>query len=160
MAHDGVKVDVRRLQALVQKLAGAPRHVAVGVLGEAAAAAHKGTEGATVADVATWNHFGTTSIPARPFLSVTMSRHGVAINKLFARIARGVAMEKLTIEQGLALMGEHLSGEVKRTIAEHVPPPNAPETVARKGSSTPLVDKGQLRGAVTYAIRDGGPSGS
>ena len=159
MAHDGVKVDVRKLQALVRRLAQAPKHVAVGVLGAAASAPHAGAEGATVADVATWNHYGTTRIPARPFLTETMSRHGAAINKLFARIARGVALEKLTVEQGLGLMGEHLVGEVKRTISEGVPPPNAPATIEQKGSSTPLIDKGQVRAAITYEVRTGAPDG-
>lgn len=154
MAHDGVKVDVRKLQALVQRLASAPKFVVVGVLGEKAAAKHEG-EAATVADVATWNHFGTSRIPARPFLTITMERKKAEIDKLFRRIANGVALEKLTVEQGLGLMGETLVGAVKATIAEGVPPPNAQSTIDAKGSSTPLIDKGQLRGAITYEIREG-----
>jgi hypothetical protein len=154
MAHDGVKVDVRKLQALVKRLAEQPKHVVVGVLGSKASEKHEDSD-ATVADVATWNHFGTSRIPARPFLTIAMERQRAEITKTFARIANGVALEKLTVEQGLGLMGETLVGEVKRTIAEGVPPANAPATIERKGSSTPLVDKGQLRGAVTYEVREG-----
>jgi hypothetical protein len=31
-------------------------------------------------------------------------------------------------------------------------PPNSPVTVALKGSSKPLIDSGELRGAVTYKV--------
>jgi hypothetical protein len=31
-------------------------------------------------------------------------------------------------------------------------PPNSPVTVALKGSSKPLIDSGEMRGAVTYKV--------
>ena len=34
-----------------------------------------------------------------------------------------------------------------------IPPPNAPSTVARKGSSATLIDTGALRQAITYSVR-------
>lgn len=35
-----------------------------------------------------------------------------------------------------------------------IPPPNAPATVARKGSSATLIDTGALRDAITYIVRE------
>lgn len=35
-----------------------------------------------------------------------------------------------------------------------IPPPNAPSTIARKGSSATLIDTGALRDAITYVVRD------
>ena len=37
-----------------------------------------------------------------------------------------------------------------------IPPPNAPSTVARKGSSATLIDTGALRQAISYVVRDKG----
>jgi hypothetical protein len=33
-------------------------------------------------------------------------------------------------------------------------PPNAPSTIARKGSDRPLIDTGQLRRAITYVVTE------
>lgn len=33
-------------------------------------------------------------------------------------------------------------------------PPNAPSTIKRKGSSNPLIDKGELRKSITYAVSE------
>jgi hypothetical protein len=39
-------------------------------------------------------------------------------------------------------------------------PPNAPSTIARKGSDKPLIDLGELRRAITFAVEDGNGAGS
>lgn len=159
MAHGGVTV-VNRLEEVLGALLARPRHVAVGILGEKAARTKKVREGdetrdVTVADVATWLHYGTSRIEPRPFIAIALERHRAEIQKRFARIARGVLEEKLTLDQGLGLMGETVAGEIKKTIAEGVPPPNKEATIERKGSSTPLIDTGQLRGSVAFQVRDG-----
>jgi len=41
----------------------------------------------------------------------------------------------------------------KDYIAGGVPPPNAPSTIRRKGSSLPLVDTGSMMNSITYAVR-------
>ena len=51
-----------------------------------------------------------------------------------------------------AALGELVKGEVQRRIAELKTPPNAPATIARKGSSNPLIDKGVLRASATYKV--------
>ena len=37
-----------------------------------------------------------------------------------------------------------------------IPPPNAPSTIAKKGSSATLIDSGALRQAITYVVRKKG----
>jgi hypothetical protein len=175
MAHGGVTV-VNRLEEVLGTLLARPRHVAVGILGAKAAETKQVDAGdevrdVTVAQVATWLHYGVSTqtsektasgasvhairIPARPFISVALERHGAEIQKRFARITRGVLEEKLTLDQALGLMGESVVGEIKKTIAEGVPPSNADSTKDKKRSSTPLIDTGQLRGSVAYQVRDG-----
>jgi hypothetical protein len=51
------------------------------------------------------------------------------------------------------MLGQWGAAAVKRTITSgQVTPPDAPGTIARKGSSTPLIDEGQLVNAITYAV--------
>ncbi len=138
--------------------------VAVGVLGAPAAAVHKDADGEapesgdapTVADVAAWNHYGTGHIPARPFIALALEQHKPELQQLFARIGRGVTEDKLEARQALGLMGEAATAAIKQQIAEGVPPPNAESTIDRKGSSTPLINFGQLRAAVSYNVREKG----
>ncbi|MDF7681191.1 hypothetical protein PT300_11600 [Enterobacteriaceae bacterium ESL0689] len=51
-------------------------------------------------------------------------------------------------------MGEKLAGEVKRKIQSGIAPPLDPKTIARKGSSRPLIDTGNLLQSITYEVRD------
>jgi hypothetical protein len=154
MAHDGVKVT-SRLDQIMRELGAHPKHIAVGVIGEKAHEPHKDADGATVADVASWNHFGTSTIPARPFLTIMLEKHGERLRELLGRVGKGVLAGKIDLDTGLNLVGLEAAKLTKRTITEHVPPPNAASTIERKGSSTPLVDKGQLLGSITHEIREG-----
>lgn len=153
--HDGVTIKRSQIEEVLRRLGAAPRHVVIGVLGAKASEPHKDTPGATVAQVASWNHFGTSRIPARPFLTIAFEKYGEQIRAIQKRIAAGVISGKLDLDQGLELMGLEAVARVKQTIIEHVPPPNAKSTVDAKGSSTPLVDTGQLLGSITHVVREG-----
>ncbi len=159
----GVVIKRDKLYEQLRALGARAPVVVVGVIGNKASETHKNEHGAkteaTVADVAQWNHFGTSTVPARPFLTIALERHGAELKKLQARIAQGIVEGKLTIDQGLGLLGEVAVGFVKQTIADGVPPPNAPSTIAQKGSDTPLINFGQLRGSISFEIREGGNSG-
>jgi hypothetical protein len=155
MAHDGVKLR-SRLQDLVRELGARPRHIAVGVIGSKAAEQHKGSpSGTTVADVASWNHGGTSTIPARPFLTIAFEKYGARLREVQTRLGKGLVEGKIDLDRALEILGLEAVSLVKRTITEHVAPPNAASTVARKKSSTPLIDKGQLLGSITSQVRDG-----
>jgi phage gpG-like protein len=154
-AIKGLVVKNNRLEKIMRELGATQKYVAVGVLGSKGQEQHKGDKlGTTVAEVATWNHFGTSTIPARPFLTIALARQRGEIDKLRGRIAQGVISGKLTIDRGLGLLGAFLVGAVKQEIAAGMPPENAPSTVAAKGSSTPLINTGQLRGSITFEIRN------
>jgi len=49
----------------------------------------------------------------------------------------------------------HLTNQIKRAIANREFVPNAPATIRKKKSSTPLVDTGQLRASITYQRGNG-----
>lgn len=158
------RLVVKRSKLLEQlrELGAQQRHVAVGVIGSAADTAHKeiGEDGRaetgkhTVAQVAVWNHYGTSTIPARPFLTLALALHKDELKRLQTRLAVGIVQGKLQLDQALALLGEAAVAKVKQTIADGVAPENAESTIKRKGSSTPLINFGQLRGSITAEVRN------
>ena len=69
-----------------------------------------------------------------------------------SRIAAG-------IQQAAARVGNYGASEVKKGIVSGAPggqkfAPLSPITIARKGSSKPLIDKGDLVGSITYQVID------
>lgn len=140
-----VKDRDKGLKALLARVLASKKAITVGVHAAEGGAAEPG--GATVADVATWNHFGTSRIPARPFLTnwfdANVKEIAVKLKTAGTKIVKGT--DPYDALQAVALWAE---GGVKRYIAQGVPPPNAPSTVAQKGSSKPLIDTGQLRSSI------------
>lgn len=155
----GVTVKRDLLAKMLRELGATQKHIAVGVLGAKAQAPHKNEHGekseATVAQVAQWNSYGTSTIPARPFLTVAVARHARELLKTQRRLATALVMQKIDLNRALGLLGAYAVGIVKQTIAEGVPPPNAESTIKMKGSSTPLINTGQLRNSITFELREG-----
>ena len=50
-------------------------------------------------------------------------------------------------------MGNVIQKDIRKKIRDIKTPPNAPSTIARKGSSNPLIDTGLLHQSVTYKVR-------
>jgi hypothetical protein len=120
--------------------------IAVGIHAEA---------GGEVLEKAEANEFGTETAPARPFVSGWADENREeAIAKMRAALEASIKARKdphQRFEQ-LALL---FAGQIQQRIAGGIEPPNAPATIARKGSSTPLIDTGQLRSSVTGKVTDG-----
>ena len=117
------------------------RTLRVGVLDENAASVHPNSNGETVGNIAARNHYGAPGVPARPFLSITLAKNR-------AKIAKAGEM----LLDNPDLLGAYVVGLVQETIADGVPPPNSPATIAAKGSDTPLIDTGILRQSITYEV--------
>lgn len=153
-ADGGVRDVDRGLKALLQRIT--PKAVTpaveVGVLEGDGEQQYADSE-ATVLDVATWNEFGTEDIPARSFLRGWADENESANVERMRRIGQAVMQGKLpSVEAGLARFGVFAVGSIQKRIADGISPENAPSTVARKGSSTPLIDTGQLRSSITYRV--------
>lgn len=68
-------------------------------------------------------------------------------------VAHAVLTEKIdSFEQGLEQLGNLYVGQIQARIAQGIEPPLSPFTIAEKGSSVPLIDTGQFRGAITYKV--------
>lgn len=150
------------LEAAKRAIAGAVAayqgsYLEVGIVGKAAEqpkTLHDGSVSVkvTLGEVAHWLHFGTSTIPARPFIDIAFRRDRAAIRMIISRAARAVASGRMTERQALSTIGEYLAGVIKEEIANRMPPPNAPSTIARKKSDVPLIDEGQLIGSISYEI--------
>ena len=69
----------------------------------------------------------------------------------FARGARAIYDGKAGVKQVLDMLGMQAASDMRNLIrsGSGVPPPNAPATIARKGSSHTLVDTGQMINSVS-----------
>lgn len=129
------------------------KYVTVGIHEDAPAV--EGDEPLTMAQLGALLNFGSTDgrIPARPWLipgleSVTPD----ILEDLQTSIANG-----LPLEQALDRIGAIAAGGVQEYMTDLKTPPNAPSTIAQKGSDNPLIDDGHLRRAVTHKIQQGKP---
>lgn len=128
-------------------------HVRAGVVGEKAEAPNGGGR-ITNGEAAIFNEFGTGDghIPARAPVQRTFKREGGRVQAFLAEAARKAVLGAASPELALRDVGAWAESEIRRTIAEGVPPPNAPTTIALKGSDHPLIDNGDLLDAVGYQI--------
>lgn len=131
-------------------------YVSIGVQSEDAAAVHDG--GVTMADLMSIHEFGTSDghIPERAPIRSNDARNAPKYKKLSRELLKSIIFKHKKVREALAILGETVQNDVKGGIKEGLPPPNAPSTIAAKGSSTPLVDKGILINSVRYKVNEDG----
>ena len=149
MARVSVKVQRRggkKLQRLLREAGkGGVSGVKVGFFSTA-----RYEDGTPVAAVAAWNEFGTETIPERPFFRNALAESERGVSNI---LAKGIDTEKMVVDDQLAgRVGEYVQGKIRDSITALKEPPNAPETVRRKGSSDPLLDTGTLRNSVAWKV--------
>lgn len=153
----GYQALVRRFYALEDTPV-----IDVGVLEAEGAKVHEGgpegdgTRPVTVLDVATWNEFGTGQIPERSFIRAWFDENLPGARELVRRLLESVAAGKRDLATVPEVLGTTFVAQIQKRMAAGIPPANAPETIARKGSSTPLIDTGQLRSSITFRARPRG----
>ena len=150
----------KELVARIYGMAARGLSIDVGILEPQASEQH-GTDAMTMLEIAIINHMGTEDgrIPARPFISGWFDSNEDAIREKLVMLMRAVLAGKLTSDQALEVLGQWCAGEIQARISRHgdgTYPENAPSTAARKRSSTPLINLGALRGAVSYRVNRGG----
>ena len=125
--------------------------VDVGVIGSEAGA-DKG-DGITVAMVAEWAELGLGQ-PMRSWLRGWIDEAQGEIEQRISVETRAVLEGKRTQRVALARIGVWAAGQIRARIAAGIEPANADSTIERKGSSTPLIDTGQLRSSITSRVVD------
>jgi hypothetical protein len=136
---------------------GADTHTGGGSFAEDGAV--EGSGSLTVAQVAAFHEFGVPpfqlpsgavhpGIPQRSFIRGWFDESQPFIAETLRSQMKLVVAGKLTTEKAMARIALAFEGSVKQRIARGIPPPLSPVTIAMKGSSKALIDKGQLRAAV------------
>lgn len=106
-------------------------------------------DGEFVASVAYKNEYGNPRIPPRPFFRGAIFNNSDKWGDLALKF-----FKRADSETALGMLGESIRGDIIRSIDKTNTPPNSPVTIARKGSSKPLVDTGLLRASVTFQLRE------
>jgi hypothetical protein len=147
MARRTIRIDRgwRKISGAALGLNG--RAVKVGIM--AGSGSHDGT---SLVDIAVFNEFGTERIPSRPFMRRTADENEGRVQRFAAGLARRVMSGQMRPEQLLDSVGLWFQRAIRATIRNSPSwaVPNAPSTIARKGSTKPLVDTGLLHGSVNY----------
>ena len=119
-------------------------------------AASAGSWPRTNGAVGVYNEFGTSTIPERSFIRWTHDNRKDSWRKLQGELRPHVIAGRMTIGKALGVIGARIQGDIQQRISSNVPPPNAPSTIAAKargsGSATTLINYGQLRGTVHFAV--------
>ncbi len=111
-------------------------------------------------DLARALHYGTEKIPARPWLYLSIS----SVAEELRRVVKGYYEARMKSERepegrySLDGIGSFLVGAVQRFVRGDFfksETPNAPATIRRKGSDTPLIDTGFLVNSTTYVTSKG-----
>lgn len=106
----------------------------------------------TVLEVGFWNEFGL-GVPERSFIRTWFDEAKPENLALAQQMLRRILHGSISLDDALNQMGALFAGRIQQRIAQGVPPPNAPLTIALKGSSTPLIDTGQLRQSITWKLQ-------
>ena len=127
--------------------------ITVGVHAAEAGSSHG--EGLTVGDIAGFHEFGTATVPQRSWCRAWFDERQAFIADTLRTQLQAVIAGKRPIEQAAERIALAFEGDVKRRIAQNIPPPLAPATIARKGSSVALIDTGALKNAVRGQVKVG-----
>jgi len=108
----------------------------------------------TVAQIAAVHEYGSEDgkIPQRSFIRDTHDLNLQANLERLKRMEEHVLMGKLTQHQALTYLGEVASKQMVSRINQGIAPALKPATIKQKGSSTPLVDTGQLKGSIGFQV--------
>lgn len=107
----------------------------------------------SIIDVAIWNNFGI-GVPRRDFMTPASKRWNEEIQKYVAEFGDDLPDGKLDADKFLDFIGQIGAEIISDEIIKLDTPPNSPETIARKKSSNPLVDTGDMARAPRWEIRN------
>lgn len=139
--------EIRAAKGLVGK---------AGVIGSKAEAERPDGKGGTItnAELAMAHEFGTAHVPERSFIRAPFDANRSKYEDHLAAFAKKVYAGAMKVERAVGLVAAEMASDVRKYIVDGagVPPPNAPATIARKGSSRPLVDTAQMKNSISHAV--------
>lgn len=149
-----VKINDAKWRGILARVSAMKRPtVRVGVMGDAG-----DEKGVSLAEIAAFHEFGTSTIPERSFLRSTFYGHGAdGLAKMCAKLSKAIIEGTMDETRALGLLGLWAVSEVRKTIRARIAPELAPETIRRKtvdgkAGDVPLIDDGQLINSITWIV--------
>lgn len=136
---------VGSLSAALSKYKDMNASVRVGVLENATY-----PDGTPVAMVAFWNEYGTRTSPVRAFFRTTVSEQ----KKNWVLSVQNLMKIHNDPKQVMGLIGVHMQEQIVQSINTWSDPPNSAYTIAKKGSSKPLIETGVLMRSIKHEVGD------
>ena len=137
---------VGSLSAALSKYKDMNASVRVGVLENATY-----PDGTPVAMVAFWNEYGTRTSPVRAFFRTTVSEN----KKNWVLSVQNLMKIHNDPKQVMGLIGVHMQEQIVQSINTWSDPPNSAYTIAKKGSSKPLIETGVLMRSIKSEVGEG-----
>lgn len=91
-------------------------------------------------------------VPERSFIRDTIDQNTSKYISFIKALAGQVVIGRISKKTALTLLGAKVEADMKKLIRSGIEPALDPVTVARKGSSTPLIDTGQLVSSLDYEV--------
>lgn len=152
-AANGCRLDLRAMLPQVQGKHG----VKVGILEGATHKPKKGGPVVKIAEYAMYNEYGTSRIPARPFMREAMDTY--ADKSWMPELADMICKDRLDPQTAMARLGQIMVADIRQTIEDSPAwaAPNADSTVMQKerAAGTPLINSGDMQRAINYALTVG-----
>lgn len=112
----------------------------------------QGVQGPSIIDVAISNNYGI-NVPRRDFMTPSSKKWMKFFSESLNQVRRELLSNKINPDKFLKAMGQKGSDIISQEIIALDTPPNSPYTIAKKGSSNPLVDTGDMARSTTWQIR-------
>lgn len=152
----GPPIKVRQRDTGLKRLLADLRQIGkanVGIFGTRANSTHKNSR-ETVGEIATKHEFGL-GVPKRSWLRDGLTEAAPQLATFSKRIGEQILRGKISKLDATKQFGLYAAGQLRKRMAAGIPPPNSPYTIRRKGSSTPLIDTGQMRAAISSELVPG-----
>lgn len=139
----------KEFRKTMESMRGRGPSVSVGILQKDGAKKHGD---ATIAEIATFHEFGI-GVPERSWLRGWFDENRESIKREIRKAGKAVIEGRLEPAAALDLLGQKFVGDIKARISSGADfEPLAESTIARKGSTRPLIDTGRMIGAISHEV--------
>ena len=117
--------------------------------------------GESVVKVAMQNEFGFINedgakVPARPFFKLAWNKNESKYKRVLSSFVNNVVIKRaVTSDEFFGRLGVKVQKDIRKEIRDLREPPNAPYTIAKKGSDNPLIDTKHMLNSVAWELVDG-----
>ncbi len=109
-------------------------------------------DGTTISEVAEAAEYGLDQ-PQRSWLRAWFDENRTQLEAVLQQEMARAYERREPIEMAAERVGAWMAASMQRRIRNGIAPPNAPETIQRKKSSTPLIDTGRFRSAIMSRVQ-------